>query len=55
MSSFLRRGLSMTSAIPQEPMLVIIGATGTGKSKVIQAYPHVLHGVLTVTASWRLS
>jgi tRNA dimethylallyltransferase len=25
----------MASAVPQEPMLVIIGATGTGKSKVI--------------------
>jgi predicted GTPase len=24
----------MVSAIPQEPMLVIIGSTGTGKSKV---------------------
>lgn len=30
----------MASTIPQEPLLVIIGATGTGKSKVI-AHPLV--------------
>lgn len=30
----------MASAIPHEPMLVIIGATGTGKSKVSQPYSH---------------
>jgi len=34
MSLILRRGLKMMSKAPKEPLVVVIGSTGTGKSKV---------------------
>lgn len=34
MSSIVRRALKMLSHRPDNPLVVVIGATGTGKSKV---------------------
>lgn len=37
MSLICRRGLKMMSQVPKEPLVVVIGSTGTGKSKVIES------------------
>lgn len=34
MSLIFRRAFKMAAAAPKEPVVMIIGATGTGKSKV---------------------
>ena len=43
MNRIFKRGIAMALNPPKDPLVAIIGATGTGKSKVLRSLFHKAH------------
>jgi hypothetical protein len=54
MTRIFKRGIAMALNPPKDPLVAIIGATGTGKSKV-WVFSYCQNHKLTAVGSWRLS